>query len=68
MTRQTRVLWACSETSLEETKRVVRGKLGLADNAKIQLAQMRGGNAIVLEDGACFLQLARDQKLMQDRR
>jgi hypothetical protein len=29
--------------------------LGLADNAKVQLAQIRGGNAIVLEDGACFL-------------
>jgi len=54
MTRQTRVLWAHSETSLEDTKRVVRRKLGLADNAKVQLAQMRGGNAIVLEDGACF--------------
>lgn len=44
------LVWAL-ETSLEETRGIVRRKLGLKDDAGIQLAQIRGGSLIVLEDG-----------------
>jgi hypothetical protein len=39
------------EQSLEETKRVVRNKLGLGSDALIELAQIRDGRRIDLEDG-----------------
>ncbi|KIM29783.1 hypothetical protein M408DRAFT_107455 [Serendipita vermifera MAFF 305830] len=39
-----------NETSLDETKRVVRAKLGLEPAVDLQLAQLRGGHKIVLED------------------
>jgi hypothetical protein len=39
------------EHSLEDIKRVVRRKLGLADDLDVQLTQIRGNSSIVLEDG-----------------
>ena len=39
------------EQSLHETKLVVRKKLGLGHDAPIQLAQLRDGRKIDLEDG-----------------
>ncbi|CCA68292.1 hypothetical protein PIIN_02156 [Serendipita indica DSM 11827] len=39
-----------NESSLEETKHIVRTKLKLDDNADITLSQIRGNKVIVLED------------------
>ena len=39
------------EHSLDDMKRVVRRKLGLADDLDVQLTQIRGNSSIVLEDG-----------------
>lgn len=39
------------EKTLEETKRVVRSKLGLAADADVKLEQLREGKAVDLEDG-----------------
>ena len=39
------------EHSLDDMKRVVRRKLGLADDLDVQLTQNRGSTSIVLEDG-----------------
>jgi hypothetical protein len=39
------------EQSLEETKQIVRKKLGLGSDTPIELAQLRGGKRIDLEDG-----------------
>jgi hypothetical protein len=39
------------EQSLHETKLVVRKKLGLGHDALIELAQLRDGRKIDLEDG-----------------
>jgi hypothetical protein len=44
------------EQSLEETKDVVRRKLGLECDAPIELVQLRDGRRIDLEDGACLQQ------------
>ncbi|KAG8815485.1 hypothetical protein FRC17_000695 [Serendipita sp. 399] len=38
------------ESSLEDTKSMVRGKIGLPSTSRIQLEQLRGEKAIVLED------------------
>lgn len=40
-----------SESSLEETKQLVRRKLALNSASHVQLAQMRDNALIVLEDG-----------------
>jgi hypothetical protein len=40
-----------TEASLDDTKRVVRAKLGLEPSVNLELAQLRGGSRIVLEDG-----------------
>jgi hypothetical protein len=40
-----------TEASLDDTKRVVRAKLGLEPSVNVELAQLRGGSRIVLEDG-----------------
>ena len=40
-----------TETSLDDTKRVVRAKLGLEPTVDVELAQLRGERKIVLEDG-----------------
>src|ERR1700677_1494955 len=42
---------ATKEQSLHETKVVVRKKLGLGHDAPIELAQLRDGREIDLEDG-----------------
>ena len=42
---------ATKEHSLHQTKVVVRKKLGLGHDAPIELAQLRDGNKIDLEDG-----------------
>lgn len=42
------------ESSLEDIKGLVRQKLGLAGSVRIDLAQVRAGSTIVLEDGAAF--------------
>lgn len=42
---------ATKEQSLHETKVVVRKKLGLGNDAPIELAQLRDGRKIDLEDG-----------------
>ena len=39
------------EHSLDDIKRVVCRKLGLADGLDVQLTQIRGNSSIVLEDG-----------------
>lgn len=39
------------EHSLDDIKRVVCRKLGLADDLDVQLTQTRGSSSIVLEDG-----------------
>ena len=39
------------EHSLDDIKRVVCRKLGLADDLDVQLTQIRGNSSIVLEDG-----------------
>ena len=39
------------EQSLDETKNVVRKKLGLCHDAAVELAQLRDGRMIDLEDG-----------------
>jgi hypothetical protein len=44
-----------SEDSLEETREVIRRKLSLDAEADIQLAQLRQGAAVDLEDGTSFL-------------
>lgn len=41
----------CLESSLEETKEVVRKKLKLSHDAPLQLLQLRGDKCIELEDG-----------------
>jgi hypothetical protein len=42
------------EHSLDDIKRVVRRKLGLAGNLDVRLTQIRGNSSIVLEDGNDF--------------
>ncbi|THV02392.1 hypothetical protein K435DRAFT_836454 [Dendrothele bispora CBS 962.96] len=42
------------ETSLDEIRQVVRRKLNLADNESIQLAQLRSGRVIDLDDDGDF--------------
>ena len=39
------------EHSIDDMKRVIRRKLGLADDLDVQLTQNRGKSSIVLEDG-----------------
>ncbi|KAG8760430.1 hypothetical protein FRC14_003127 [Serendipita sp. 396] len=39
-----------NESSLEDTKSMVKAKMGLPGNSNIQLEQLRGGKSIVLED------------------
>ena len=39
------------EHSLDDIKRVVCRKLGLADDLDVQLTQIRGNSSIALEDG-----------------
>lgn len=46
---------ADEEQSLDETKDVVRKKLGLGHDAAVQLAQLRDGKRIDLEDGVFIL-------------
>jgi hypothetical protein len=41
----------CAEETLWETKEVVRQKLGLTSGEDVQLAQLRAGLTIDLEDG-----------------
>ena len=43
-----------AEDSLEETKEAIRQKLKVEDGVQVQLAQLRGGMTIDLEDGSCF--------------
>ncbi len=47
---------ANEEQSLDETKNVVRKKLGLDHDAAIELAQLRDGKRIDLEDGVSIPQ------------
>ena len=47
-----------TEKTLEDTKRVVRGKLGLDNNVHITLEQIREGRTIDLEDGTLSLRLS----------
>ena len=47
---------ANEEQSLDETKNVVRKKLGLGHDAVIELAQLRDGKLIDLEDGVSIPQ------------
>jgi hypothetical protein len=46
------------ERSLEETKQIVQKKLGLSSDTPIELAQLRGGKRIDLEDGTSLRQSA----------
>ena len=41
-----------AEDSLEETKEAIRQKLKVEDGVQVQLAQLRGGMTIDLEDGS----------------
>lgn len=41
-----------AENTLDETKDVVRTKLGLSDSTEIYLAQIRGEHTVDLDDGA----------------
>jgi len=47
---------AYEEQSLDETKDVVRKKLALGHDAPVELAQLRDGRRIDLEDGAFLRQ------------
>lgn len=46
---------ANEEQSLDETKAVVRKKLGLGHDTAVELAQVREGRRIDLEDGVCLV-------------
>ncbi len=41
----------CAENTLEETRKLVREKLGLASDINLRLVQLRGGARVDLEDG-----------------
>ena len=47
------------EHSLDDIKRVVCRKLGLADDLDVQLTQIRGNSSIALEDGNDIYHLLR---------
>jgi len=52
LARLGRTEYVCyEEQSLDETKNVVRKKLGLGHDAAVELAQLRDGRRIDLEDG-----------------
>ena len=52
------------EQSLDETKNVVRNKLGLGHDATIELAQLRDDKRIDLEDGMSISQSFRTKLIL----